>query len=169
MHIQTCTLIYNLARRRENAKRVAWNEFQKHCTLSSLPPLLPLCTADALRGPGGFCKHTVIPATFPQEENTSGLEISPEGRAQHCLVCKKAGGSEQGAMQLCSGQHWCTITAPHWAWSKRSQGMAQAAGRAGTDHGLSQTLWTSVQSLKLLQSSKGTKNVEASKSRVSSK
>lgn len=75
MHIQACTLIYNLARKRENAKIVAWNEFQQHCTLSSLPPLLPLCTADVPRGPRGFCKHAVIPATLHQEENTSGLEI----------------------------------------------------------------------------------------------
>lgn len=50
MHIQACTLIHNLARKIEDAKRVAWNEFQQHCTLSSLPPLLPLCTADAPRG-----------------------------------------------------------------------------------------------------------------------
>jgi len=83
MHIQACALIYNLASKRKNAKRVAWNEYQQHCTLGSPPPPHLCCTADALTRPvSSLCKPAVFPPVFCQEENTSTLETFSDTKAE---------------------------------------------------------------------------------------
>lgn len=139
MHIQACALIYNLARKGENAKRVAWNEFQQHCTLSSLPPLLPLCTADALRRPGGFCKHAVIPATFPQEENPSGLTTNLTTKAELSTTwfARKQEQELQNKTALLRAplvHHHCSSLSLEPESTGHDPG--RSTGRAGTHHGL---------------------------------
>lgn len=104
MHIQACTLIYNLARKGENAKQVAWNEFQQPCTLSSLPPPSCLCAQLMLSG-GQEELESQLP--FFSRKTPLGWKSHHKGRALHHLVCQKAGAgvSEQGTAQLCSGHH----------------------------------------------------------------
>lgn len=175
MHIQACTLIYNLARKREKCKTsgLEWVSIALHTQLSSSPPTFIaqpmfswgwfLAFVNKLYFHLSFIRRKMSPhwKSFQIQRQSLALSGLPEVgrrslrprhkqlRYQNAFCYHRIEKPHYPLMKFCSGHHWCIIVVPHWAQTKRLKDLTKAAGKSETDHRLKPNFWSSVQSLKI--------------------